>query len=115
MADSRIGESLWEDWGGHGYCSVYPSCTVFVTYSHVDIEHPVVRRALASHIQRSGHTDSLGQAFALLDRSVFVQGYVGSVDGDYEPTVCDENGETYYGDEVDETLPATWVEVIVSG
>jgi hypothetical protein len=112
MATSRIGESLWEDWDGIGYYSVLPACTVFVTYGHVDIEHEIVRKALASYIQRIGYVDSLGQAFSLLERSVYVQGYVGSVD-DSHPTVCDEDGETFYGDVVDETLPATWVEVIL--
>lgn len=114
MAKSRIGESLWEDWDGSGYYSVLPVCTVFVTYGHVDIENEVVRRALASHMQRGGYVDSLGQAYAALDRSVFVQGYVGRVDGEMEPTVCEDDGETFYGDIVDETLPTTWVEVILS-
>jgi hypothetical protein len=113
MANSRIGESLWEDWNGNGYYSVLPMCTVFVTYGHVDIENNVVRRALASHIQRSGYVDSLGQAYALLDRSVFTQGYAGCVDEESDPTVCEDDGETFYGDIVDDILPTTWVEVLV--
>lgn len=114
MVKSRIGESLWEYWDGNGYYSVLPVCTVFMTYGHVDVDNEVVRRALASFIQRGGHVDSLGQAYSALDRSVFVQGYLGLVDGEIEPTVCEEDGETFYGDIVDETLPATWVEVILS-
>jgi hypothetical protein len=113
MATSRIGESLWTEWDGNGYYSVLPLCTVFVTNGHVDIENEVVRRALASFIQRSGVVDSLGQAYALIERGVYVQGYSGVIDGEPEPTVCEEDGETFHGDIVDEILPTTWVEVIV--
>lgn len=111
MANSRIGETLWDEWDDNEYFSVIPGATVFVTPEHVDIENDVVRMALASKIQRYGYTDSLGQAFSLLERSVYVHGYVGFVDGDTILTVCDEDGETFYGDVVDQVVPATWVEV----
>jgi hypothetical protein len=83
----------------------------FFTFEHVDVEHEVVRRALASALQRDGLAVSLGRGYAAIDDTKIDTGYAGFIDGARELTICNEQGETYYGDEVDNPLPITWVEV----
>lgn len=113
MKDSRIGETLWSEWTGNDHVPSIASTVVFYTEEHVDIEHDLIRRALASTIQRDGHTDSLGQAFSTLETCSFEHGYVGVVDGDPEFTSCDINGMTIYEDTVEKVIPVTWVNVNV--
>lgn len=113
MKDSRIGETLWSEWTGNDHVPATNTSMVFYTEEHVDITNEVVRRALASTIQRDGHTDSLGQAFAILDSCSAEHGYVGSVDGDTEFTLCDINGMTIYEDTVEKVIPVTWVNINV--
>lgn len=111
MRISRKGESLWHEWAGEGYYLSSPFSVAFYTIEHVDLDLDIVRRALASAIQRDGLVDSLGQAFALIEKSTISQGYAGELDGDLDLTFCDADGETYYGDHVAMPDPITWVEV----
>ena len=67
MKDSRIGETLWSEWDGANYQPLEQNSMVFYTEEHVDLSNDLIRRALASTIQRDGHTDSLSQAFLTLD------------------------------------------------
>jgi hypothetical protein len=110
MDYGRKGESLWSEWSGVGYQSQLPSTIIYVTEAHVDISNDVVLRALASAVQRDGVADSLGDAFRIIKPFSTVVGYSGDVNG-VEVSVCDENGETYYGDTVETIIPTTWVEV----
>lgn len=110
MKDSRVGETLWSEWTGSDHSPVGSSAIVFFTEGHVDVYHEVVRRALASAIQRDGSVDSLSDAFKLLESCTTTYGYAGEVDGDNEYTSCDKDGMTIYGDEVDKVLDITWVE-----
>jgi len=111
MKDSRLGEALWSEWTGEGYSSLGLPNLIFFTEEHVDVHHELVRRALASAIQRDGSADSLGDSFKLLDTSKSKLGYAGFVDGDLEYTECDANGVTFLGDEVEKVLPVTWLEI----
>lgn len=112
MKDSRKGESLWFEWDGYSYQNkLGNSSIVYFTYDHVDLDHEVVRRALASSIQRDGIVSSLGEAFKLIDSSAITQGYAGEVNGNYHLTVCQDDGSTSSGDEVAEILFVTFVEV----
>lgn len=112
MKDSRAGEALWSEWTGNLYQFASDSAVVFCTIGHIDVSNEVVKRALASALQRDGITDSLGQAFGKIEgghMSLF--GYCGHVDGDTELTSCDMYGETDYGDTVEEVFPITWIEI----
>jgi hypothetical protein len=111
--DSRRGELLWKEWTGEGYNPINKSCVVFFTEDHIDLEVDVIKRALASAIQREGIASSLGDSFRMIDSlsTVFEHGYAGEVDGDIEMTVCNDEGETQSGDEVDIKLSITWVEL----
>lgn len=111
VRDSRIGECLWSEWTGDGLDLSVVDPLVFYTEGHVDIEHEVVRRALASALQRDGSADSLGQGYRLVEAAVITQGYAGVVDGAREFHACDEEGYTPHGDQVDSLTPVTWVEV----
>jgi hypothetical protein len=112
MKDSRKGESLWFEWDGYSYPNKFEdSSIVYFTYDHVDLEHEVVRRALASSIQRDGIVSSLGEAFKLIDSGNISQGYAGEVNGNYHLTFCQHDGSTNSGDEVAEILYVTFVEV----
>ena len=113
VRDSRIGECLWSEWTGDGFDLSLSDSLAFYTEGHVDIEHEVVRRALASALQRDGSADSLGQGYRLVETAVITQGYAGVVDGAREFHACDEEGTTPYGDQVDNLTPVTWVEVLL--
>jgi len=52
-----------------------------------------------------------GNGFGAIEASTNSYGYAGEVDGNRDYTVCDENGETAYGDYVETVIPITWVEI----
>ena len=109
MKDSRIGESLWFLWDIE---EPTDGSILFYTEEHVDIEHEIVRKALASSLQREGIVDSLGYAFKLLDQAEVMHGYSGlSPLGDQSGYPCNEYGETQDGYMLDLVVPATWVKV----
>lgn len=110
MKDSRAGETLWYEWTGDGL-DVDADALVFFTVGHVDIEHEVVRRALASALQRDGSAVSLGDGYGRLDNATTMHGYAGFVDESLDFVVCNEDGETREGDTVDDTIAVTWVQV----
>lgn len=107
MKDSRIGESLWffwdEDPSGEGL--------LFYTEGHVDLEHEVVRKALASTLQREGIALSLGQGFQMIDVSEITLGYSGVDPVRDEIFPCEESGDIGNGYIVELVTPATWVKV----
>jgi hypothetical protein len=111
MKDSRAGESLWSLWEGEGYVNELGSPIVYYTEGHVDIDHEVVGKALASVIQRDGIVYSLFEAYTLIDSGVSSQGWAGSFTGEMYQEVCDEDGLTSYGSLVDNLIPVTFVEV----
>jgi hypothetical protein len=114
MKDSRIGESLWSVWEGEGLpITLSEAEVIYYTHEHVDIENEVVRRALASSIQRDGISLSLGQSFRMIEQSVVTLGASTTFPSARIPTYCYENGETLYGDmvEPEELVPTTFVEV----
>jgi hypothetical protein len=111
MKDSRIGEALWSEWTGESYSPLGFPKLIFFTEEHVDVHHELVRRALASAIQRDGSADSLGESFKLLDTSKSKLGYAGLVDGDLDYTECGSDGLTFLGDKVEKSFPVTWVEI----
>lgn len=112
MKDSRVGELLWKEWTGEGYEPLHEYSVTFFTEDHIDLENDLIRRALASALQRDGVAVTLGKGFQYLEASITNYGYTGEVDGDTELTACDEYGETREGDLVDNVTPITWVEVI---
>lgn len=112
MKDSRAGEELWEHWSGEGYESSSDSEIIFFTEGHVDIDNEIVRRALASSLQREGIVDSLREGFDALSAGDVVLGWAGFIDGEIYLTVCDEYGYTPYGDVVEAVYDVTWVEFV---
>jgi ABC-type transport system substrate-binding protein len=113
VKDSRKGEALWKEWTGQGFDQTLSTSVVFFTDDHVDMENEVVRRALASALQRDGISISLGHGYKAVESAVISNGYAGEVDGDIDLFVCDEQGETPQGDIVDDVVPVTWVEVLL--
>lgn len=111
MKDSRKGEALWKEWTGQGFDQSHESSVIFFTDHHVDIENEIVRRALASALQRDGISITLGNGYQAIESARVVSGYAGEVDGDIDLSVCDDSGETPHGDVVDFAVPVTWVEI----
>lgn len=111
MKDSRIGECLWVEWSGEGYTPSRPCSIIFYTHDHVDLEIDVVKRALASALQRDGHSVSLGQGYKAVESGTPIHGYSGHIDDEIYLTACGETGETDYGYVVDQTYKTTWVEI----
>lgn len=112
MKDKRVGESLWSHWDGEGYIqSKLYTDLIYCTEGHVDIENEVVRRALASSLQRDGIADSLSDGFNLISDGHVETGWAGIIEGETNYTFCDPSGETEYGDFVEEALEFTWIEL----
>jgi len=111
MKDSRIGECLWSAWEGSGYTANIHNSIIYYTEDHVDIEHEVVRRALASYIQRDGVVFSLAQGFQAIDRSVITQAWMGSLDGEIYSKLCDEFGYTWDEVKLQDVTAITIVEM----
>jgi len=108
--NDRIGEQLWSEWDGELYESEQEDPTVYYTFEHVDVENDVVKRALASSLQRDGIADSLSDAYKMIEKSTVHYGWAGHNDEEIYLTVCDESGETYYGDKIDNIKEITFVE-----
>lgn len=111
MKTDRPGDWLWVEWDGEGFEPTKKSSTVYVTYDDVDIMDDLVRRALASALQRDGVADSLADGFKLLERAIVSEGHAGTLPGEWYYTLCDEDGETEYGDLVEDVVMSTWVEI----
>lgn len=109
MKDSRVGESLWEEWEGLGYETLEDK-KIFYTIDHVSLDNEIVRRALASTLQRDGIADSLGDGFKLLEKSVVSHNWAGFMEEDNEINLCDDSGYTLYGDFIEDINPVTIVE-----
>lgn len=112
MKDIRVGESLWIQWDGEGYIqqTLY-SDLIYYTIGHVDFENELVRRALASTLQRDGIADSLGDGFNMISDAHVEAGWAGIIEDEINYTFCDETGETEYGQIVNEVIEFTWVEL----
>jgi hypothetical protein len=109
MKDSRIGESLWFLWDLE---ESRDGSLLFYTEDHVDIEHEIVRKALASTLQREGIALSLHQGFQMIDIGEATLGYSGtSPTGEGSGIRCNEQGETEDGYILNDVIPATWVKV----
>ena len=109
--DTRLGESLWCEWSGSGYDQQSPHSVIFYTFDHVDMDNELIRKALASTLQRDGIADGLSDGFRLILDGHIVYGWAGTLDEDLDFYSCDQSGETEYGDIVDNIEPVTWVEV----
>jgi hypothetical protein len=112
MKDSRIGESLWLEWFGYYYESRDEDSVVFYTNDHVDLDNDVVKRALASAVQREGIAVSLGEGYKMVESAKIHTGYSGEFEDELLPAECDNSGETYYGDTLINVTPTTWVEIV---
>lgn len=101
----------WQSWDGRGYEPATPGCVVFYCESHADLDFDGVLRALATSILREGVITGLGKVYEALEDAHWVHGFSGEVEGEVWPDVCDEHGETTYGEEVVEVIATTFVEV----
>lgn len=110
MKDERLGDWLWEEWDGDGYNIITDDSIVYVTYDWVDLGEEIVRRALASCMQRDGVSDSLSDSFRMMETSTTTQGFIGFVDNEKYPVVTDENGYTENDELANDVSMVTWVE-----
>lgn len=110
MKDKRLGDWLWEEWDGDGYNNIFEDSIVYITYDWVDLGEEIVRRALASCLQRDGVSDSLSDGFKMLEVSRTTSGFIGFLDEEKYPIVVDENGLTEDGDIASDVCMVTWVE-----
>jgi hypothetical protein len=110
MKDSRIGESLWFIWDTDN--QAMSDGLMLHTEGHVDVEHEVVRRALASALQREGIALSLSQGFMMIDRGEITHGYAGTSEEDSTSVVsCDADGDNPEDLVLENIVPTTWVKV----
>ena len=110
---ARQAENLWFEWSGAGYTPMGYRSSTYYTEGHIDADAPIVVSGLASLMQREGLVDSLSDGRrAITAASFIVHGYAGTVDGEPDMTICSPDGETFYGDLVEEITPITIVEVV---
>lgn len=109
--DSRIGESLWFIWDGEDYDFSSESSIVFYTKEHVDLEEDLIRKALASAIQREGIADSLSGGFSLISSGITQHLYSGYSPISEREYICDSNGVSSRGEDLLSVIPVTVVEV----
>jgi hypothetical protein len=108
----RAAQELWFEWTGEGFNSSGYKSVVYFTYDHVDMNNSICLGGLASSLQRDGLVDSLSDGRNAIEKSsVFYHGFAGAVDESPELTICNEHGETFYGDSVETTSNITLVEV----
>ena len=108
----RMAENLWFEWSGEGFKKQGYKSVIYFTYDHVDMHNPVCLGGLASCLQRDGLVDSLSDGRSFIEKSsVFYHGHAGTVDEEPDLTICDEKGETFYGDAVETISNITLVEV----
>jgi len=107
-----MAENLWFEWTGEGFQGKGYKSVVYFTYDHVDMHNPICLGGLASCLQRDGLVDSLSLGRQLIEKSsVFYQGFAGIVDENPDLTICNAEGETFYGDSVEKISNITLVEV----
>jgi hypothetical protein len=111
MKTDRPGDFLWEEWDGSGYDQKVDCSIVYHTFDHIDLENDLIRRALASALQRDGVAISLGDGFNLIDKCFPNYGWAGIIKDEEGYVVSNSEGETEYGDIVDPILPITWIEI----
>jgi hypothetical protein len=109
--DSRIGESLWFIWDGEGHKLSSDESIVFYTEEHIDIEEDVVRKALASSIQREGISDSLSNGFSLIASGISGHSYAGYSLVSERQHICNDNGYSESEEKLTGVVPITWVEI----
>ena len=109
MKNDRVGDWLWEEWDGEGH--EFDSDLVYFTNDWVDLSHEVVKRALASCLQRDGIADSLGDGFRMVENGNVSHHYIGVIDGEKIPTICNEFGESDLGELVQLAAPATFIQL----
>ena len=108
--DLRLGQELWLEWEGD-WSPEMDDTMLYYTVDHVDVENELVKRALASVLQRDGVYDSLGDAFKAIDRGIVGIAWAGTLEGSEELEMCNELGETEYGDTLENVQEITYVEV----
>lgn len=113
MRDTRLGESLWDEWVGEGYDRAEEESLVYFTHGHVSLDHEVVRRALASVCQRDGVVDSLNDGFKLIGSNSPSHVWAGPVGEEHHMTICRSDGLTDRDDVVDTINEITLVELII--
>lgn len=111
MKDSRIGESLWSIWEGSGYEEQLDNSIVYYTEDHVDLDNEIVRKALASAIQRDGIVYSLSEAFQAIDAAVITRLWAGTYGEELYQEACSGNGISAGGVQLSGVVPVTFVEV----
>lgn len=111
MKDDRIGDHLWQEWSFDTEELGESDSLFYYTVGHVDLEEELVRRALASSLQRDGIVDTLSQGYSAAESSLLSQGYSGVLEEESDLYVCNEAGETFYGDYVEDPVETTWVEL----
>jgi hypothetical protein len=107
-----MAENLWFEWTGDGFAGNGYKSVLYFTYEHVDMHNPVCLGGLASCLQRDGLVDSLSSGRQSIEKaSVFYHTHAGIVDENPDLTICNEQGETFYGDYVEKISQITLVEV----
>jgi hypothetical protein len=111
VKNDRVGDWLWEEWVGEGYePSTRDEATVYCTTEWVDLNNDLIKRALASCLQRDGVVDSLSEGFKVAESAIIVKSYAGFLEEEKTMTICNESGETDLGDFVSSKLLVTLIE-----
>lgn len=109
MKNDRAGDWLWEEWDGEEIES--DSDLIYYTTDWVDLNNDIVRRALASYLQRDGVAESLSDGFKMAESAKVTYTYAGYLLDEKILSTCDDTGETSFGETVSNVALVTLVEV----
>jgi hypothetical protein len=116
LKDTRPGDYLWFEWDGETdptYDLEDENSIIYYTEEWVELDNDLVKRALASALQKDGVVSSLGDGFKSVEQSIenFYWTYAGYVDEVLHQ--CDSSDETYYGDIVEKTVKITFIKIYI--
>lgn len=99
------------EWDGNDYSPELDDPIIYYTIGNIDPNHEVIKRALASAIQRDGIAVSLGEANKLIDSGHCVHGHGVHAGGAYEFSFYEDEYISYPGVETDSPADLTFVEI----
>ena len=95
----------------HQRINIFKNGSLYAENVDVRLWNDLVKRALASVLQRDGIFDALGDAFKAIDNGIPSIVWAGTVEDNTELEICNSLGETDYGDVLENIQEITCVEV----
>lgn len=99
----------WMEWEGRTSpgLQIAPEVVVLYMLGHPDGVEPL-RASLVPELAQSGIADSVGVAWAMSERAIFIYGWYGYIEDGPEASWCDGHGLTADEDMVERAIPCVY-------